>query len=113
MVPRLVEQIGDVKEETTRELLSYTLTRLGSDVVPPLLGALESPDMNLRSTLLEVLGRIGSQKTAVHLWYFAVDPAQSPGVRIAAAEAVAGASGWRLLCFWSLRWPRFRSPTSC
>lgn len=89
VVPRLVEQIGDVKEETTRELLSYTLTRLGSDVVPPLLGALESPDMNLRSTLLEVLGRIGSQKTAVHLWYFAVDPAQSPGVRIAAAEAVA------------------------
>ena len=97
VVPRLVEQIGDVQDEATRELLSYSLTRLGPDVVPPLLAVLESPEANLRTTALEVLGHVGSRKTAVQLWYFAVDANQPPGVRVAAAEAVArltlGASG--------------------
>ena len=89
VVPRLIETIGDVKDEATRELLVYTLTRLGSDVVPPLLAVLESRDANLRTTALEVLGRIGTRLTAVQLWHFAVDSGQPPGVRVAAAEAVS------------------------
>ncbi len=89
VVPRLIETIGDVQDEATRELLVYTLTRLGSDVVPPLLGVLESRDANLRTTALEVLGRIGTRRTAEQLWHFAVDSGQPPGVRVAAAEAVS------------------------
>ena len=89
VVPRLIEAIGDVEDDGTRELLVYTLTRLGSDVVPPLLGVLESRDANLRTTALEVLGRIGTRQTAVRLWHFAVDSGQPPGVRVAAAEAVS------------------------
>ncbi|MEC9008320.1 MAG: HEAT repeat domain-containing protein, partial [Planctomycetota bacterium] len=89
VVPRLIETIGDVKDEQTRELLTYTLTRLGTEVIPPLLAALDSPDPNLQSIVLEVLGRVGNEKTAVHLWYFAVDKNKPPGVRVSAAEAVA------------------------
>lgn len=89
VVPRLVERIGNVKDDTTRELLIYTLTRLGADVVPPVLAVLESSDDNLKTAALEVLGRVGTRDTAVHMWYFAVDAAQPPGVRVAAAEAVA------------------------
>ena len=89
VVPRLIETIGDVKDEPTRELLTYTLTRLGTEVIPPLLAALDSPDSNLQSIVLEVLGRVGNEKTAVHLWYFAVNKNKPPGVRVSAAEAVA------------------------
>ena len=89
VVPRLIETIGDVKDEAPRELLTYTLARLGPEVIPPLLAALDSPDTNLQTIVLEVLGRVGSRKTAVHLWYFAVDKNKPPGVRVSAAEAVA------------------------
>ena len=89
VVPRLIQTIGDVKDEPTRELLTYTLARLGTEVIPPLLAVLDSPDANLQAIVLEVLGRIGNGKTAVHLWYFAVDKNKPPGVRVSAAEAVA------------------------
>ncbi len=89
VVPRLVEHIGDVKDDMKRELLIYTLTMLGAEVIPPVLAVLESEDANLRTAALEVLGRIGTKDTAVHLWFFSVDAAQPPGVRVSAAEAVA------------------------
>ena len=89
VVPRLVERIGDVKDDMTRELLIYTLAMLGSEVIPPVLAVLESDDDNLKTAALEVLGRIGTRDVAVHLWFFSVDAAQPPGVRVSAAEAVA------------------------
>ncbi len=89
VVPRLVERIGDVKDPATRELLTYTLTRLGFDVIPPVRAVLNSNNANMRTMALEVLGRLGSPDTVVYLWHFAVDGQQPPGVRVAAAEAVS------------------------
>lgn len=89
VVPRLIEQVGDVTDMTVRELLTYALVGLGPDVVAPLLGVLESTNPQLRSTALEVLGHLGTRETAVHLWFYAIDETQTPGVRFSAARAVA------------------------
>ncbi|MBQ15592.1 MAG: hypothetical protein CMJ65_00565 [Planctomycetaceae bacterium] len=89
VVPRLIQQIGDVTKTTVRELLTYALVGLGPDVVEPMLAVLDAPDPDLRSAAVQVLGRLGNQKTATHLWYSAFSQQETPGVRVAAREALA------------------------
>ena len=72
-----------------RGTLVYTMTRLGEDVVPPLVGALESSDELIRTTAAEVLGWVGTEAELIWLWHPAFTENEPDGVRHAALAALA------------------------
>ncbi|WP_437194099.1 HEAT repeat domain-containing protein [Planctomicrobium sp. SH527] len=85
--PILKSLVGD--SLVGRDTLSVTLTRLGTDAVAPLIGALNSPNQEVRTVALEVLGRVGSESDAVWLWYPAFAEGQNPSVQASARDALA------------------------
>lgn len=89
VVPRILTHLGRSAQAQQRDLLLYTLTRLGSQAVPPLLGALETPDPNLQSAAIEALGWLGARDAVPHLLYPAYAENQPAGVQTAAREALA------------------------
>jgi len=88
VVPRLLQKMGRPRNDQERDLLLYALTRLGSDVVPPLIGALDASDPDFRATVIEALGWIRSAESIPYLWYPAFGPNEPPGVQTAAREAI-------------------------
>jgi len=88
VVPRLLQKMGRPRNDQERDLLLYTMTRLGADVVEPLIGALESNDPDFQATVIEALGWLRSEQSIPFLWYPAFGPNQPPGVQTAAREAI-------------------------
>lgn len=84
MLPTLAEQGSDDR----RVLYMQTLTEMDSDVVVPLIEALNSPDAFLRRNVALVLGLIGDSRAAGMLAHLAKDDADG-GVKAAASEALA------------------------
>ena len=89
VVPRLITGIRELNKPGQQELLQYTLVKMGEVVVPPLIGALESTDPNLRAIVIQVLGRVGDRSTAGYLWNYAATDQETPAVRLAATKALA------------------------
>ncbi len=89
VVPRLLAHMSDPKQVDQRNLLLYTLIRLGRQMIPPLLAAMDVPDANLRATVIEALGWMGTSDEAPHLWHPAFGPDQPASVRISARHALA------------------------
>ena len=89
VVPRLLQKMGRPQTKAERDLLLYTLTRLGEEVVAPLIGALEASDPDFRATVIEALGWLRSAQAIPYLWYPAFDTSQPPGVQTSAREALA------------------------
>ena len=86
---RLIAALKTSKDEAQRKLLLYTLTRLNREVVPSLLGAVEGPDPDLRSTVIEALGWLGDPQAKTALWHPAFEESQPPAVQLAARQALA------------------------
>lgn len=89
IVPRLLSHLKDEKLDTQRHILLYTLTRLGKQNIPALLGALETPDMQLRSIIIESFGWLEATEAIPYLWYPAFAPESPTGVRVSAREALS------------------------
>lgn len=88
-VPPLVARMAAPKSEEERDHIVFTLIRMGRQVVPPVLGALDSPDEAVRTSAISVLGWLRAGEAVSYLWYPAFGPDQSQGVKVAAAEALA------------------------
>lgn len=86
---RLVAALNRSRDEAQRKLLLYTLTRLNREVVPVLLGAVEGPNPDLRSSMIEALGWLGDLQAKSALWHPAFEESQSPAVQLAAKQALA------------------------
>ena len=89
VVPRLLVIWSKPSVGRQRDLLLYTLTRLGEEAVSPLLGAVESPNVELRAVSIEALGWLGSDRAIPYLWYPAFAPNQPTSVQISARGALA------------------------
>ena len=86
-VPHMVGALGDAGNEERRVSVMQALTEMNTDVVPPLLAALDAPDALLRRNVALVLGYIGDERAAGHLgWLAAVDP--DGGVQEAARQSL-------------------------
>lgn len=86
---RLVTALHTSRDQAQRDLLLYTLTRLNREVVPCLLGAVESSSPDLRATVIEALGFLGDPQAETWLWHPAFEESQSPAVQLAARQALA------------------------
>ncbi len=85
-VPFLASALADPNDDDWRVTAMMALTRMGTDVVPPLLVALNSDDPFLRRNTAMVLGNIGDQRAAGALEALAQSDTDG-GVQAAAREA--------------------------
>lgn len=88
VVPRILSVLADPASMIDKDLLTDALVKMGNPVIPPLIAALDSPDTNLQSTVIQVLGYLADRNTASYLWYPAFGPGQSPGVQVMARESL-------------------------
>lgn len=87
--PPLIRLLASDDPDVDHGLIAFALVGLGQPVVPPLLGALNGPDL-LRSRVVRVLGYLGSRSEVLpHLWYPAYGPDVSEVVQQPAREAIA------------------------
>ncbi|GEJ56184.1 HEAT repeat domain-containing protein [Anaeromyxobacter diazotrophicus] len=75
----------------SRNSAAAALEQLGAAAVPALLPELERPAAELRTAVLEILGRIGDRRTTAALARCLADP--DPNARAAAAEALGKVGG--------------------
>jgi len=87
-IPRLLVSLGDPKNSEDHKLLVYALAKLGPEVVPSLLAAMDSPNPELRISVAEALGWIGSRDAIPHLLYPAYSSAENEKVRLKSLEAI-------------------------
>jgi len=88
-IPRMLTVIAAAKDSSQRDAMVYAMTRMGSQIIPPLLGSLESPNEAVRTVAIDTLGWLGSLDTVPWLWYPAFGADQTTGVRQAARQALA------------------------
>lgn len=88
-VPRILRHLNTPADPAERDALVNLLIQMGRPVIPPLLGALESPNPDLRAAAITVLGWLGDQEIVPYLFYPAFDDHQPPGVTVTARRALA------------------------
>lgn len=102
-VQYMLDAIGDRNAEDRRVLFMHALTEMGTDVVLPLIAALDSDDDFLRRNVALILGYIGDQRAKASLaWLAFNDPDE--GVKMAAADSArkCGSTGDALGAFLQL-----------
>jgi len=82
----LVNLLGADVDKDRRDLAMLTLTRIGSDVVVPLLAALHTEEAAQRRAIVHTLGQIGDQRAAPGLLMLASSD-KDESVRKAASES--------------------------
>ncbi len=87
-VPRFIVRLSDPQFAEEHDRLIDALSRLGKPAVPPLLAALATPSVKLRSDVAQVLGWIDSPDIVPYLWYPAFSPQEPPEVQVSARHAL-------------------------
>lgn len=88
VVPRILERIDRPAPGDQYEQLVQALINMGKPVVPVLIAALDTPHKNIRSASAEALGYIRAQDALPYLWHPAFAEKESPGVQLAARNAI-------------------------
>jgi len=88
-VPQIIRQMGMPAMESQQDVLVMALIRMGRQVVPPLIGALDSPQDRIRAAVIGILGTLNAKEAIPYLWFPAFSEQQPLGVRIAANQALA------------------------
>ncbi len=88
-VPQIIRQMSRPEMETQQDLIVMALIRMGRQVVPPLLGAMDSPQERIRAAIIGILATLEAKEAIPHLWFPAFSETQPLGIRIAANRALA------------------------
>ncbi len=88
-IPRMLKHLGNADRVEEHDAIVYALVAMGDVAVAPMLGALESPNDVLRSSVLTVLGYLGTREIVPHLWKPAFSPEEIPSIRLSARRALA------------------------
>lgn len=88
-VPQVIRQMSRPDMAGQQDALVYALIRMGRQVVPPLLGALDSPQERVRAAVIGILATLDAKEAIPHLWFPAFSEEQPLGVRVAANQALA------------------------
>lgn len=89
VVPSLIKALGSPAYAKEHEILQFSLLRIGKPAVPALLGALQSPDLEIQAAAIDLLGRIGERSAVPHLLYFAAGNAEPAALQKTARIALA------------------------
>ncbi|MBS0204161.1 MAG: HEAT repeat domain-containing protein [Planctomycetes bacterium] len=88
-VPQIIRQMGAPNMVNKQEQLTMALIRMGRQVVPPLIGALDGPQERVRAAIIGILATLEAREAVPYLWFPAFSDEQPLGVRMAANEALA------------------------
>ena len=88
-VPQILKQMSRPEMFERQDTLVIALTRMGRQIVPPLLGGLDAPEDRVRAAVIEVLGILDANEAIPYLWFPAFSEAQPSGVRMAAQRTLA------------------------
>lgn len=88
-VPRLLQHLADPRTELDRDRIVLVLTRMGKQILPAMIGAIDADDVYMKTGILEVVGLIGDSSATDALWYPAFSPEEQPAVQTAARVALA------------------------
>ncbi len=88
-VPQILKQMSLPEMAGQQDALVVALTRMGRQVVPPLLGGLDAPQERVRSAIIDVLGLLEANEAIPQLWFPAFAEDQPKGVRMAAQRTLA------------------------
>ena len=88
-VPQILRQMSKPEMADQQDVLVIALTRMGRQIVPPMLGGLDSPQDRVRAAVIEVLGILDADEAIPYLWFPAFSEAQPRGVRVAAQRTLA------------------------
>ena len=89
VVPEIVRQMSLPEMVEQQDNLVIALVRMGPQVVPPLIGALDTPDERVRAALIDALGYLDAPEAIPYLWFPAFDEQQPPGVQSSAKGTLA------------------------
>lgn len=87
VVPHLIQRLKTAQGNEKTAVIS-ALVKMGRQVMPPILGALKSPNIGVRGGAIEVLGYLGSEREAPYLWQPAFGPDEPPSIKQAARNAL-------------------------
>ena len=88
VVPRILQRL-QTAVQPERDMLVLALSRLGKQVLPALRGALYSPDADMRATVIDAIGKLGSDDDIKFLLFSAYSESEPSGVRASARSAIA------------------------
>jgi CheY-like chemotaxis protein len=87
-VPQVIRQMSQPNMEGQQDQLVYALIRMGRQIVPPLLGALDTPQERVRAAIIGILATLEAKEAIPYLWFPAFAEEQPLGVRMAAHQAL-------------------------
>ena len=88
VVPELLRKMSETEMAEHQDTFVISLTRMGKQVIPPLIGALDSPEERIRAAVIDVLGWLDATEAIPYLWFPAFDEDQPQGVRDAARRTL-------------------------
>ena len=89
VVPEIIKQMSRPDLSDQQDQYVILLTRMGNQVVAPLIGALDSPQDRIRAAVIDTLGWLDAKEAVPYLWFPAFDENQPKGVRVAAKRVLA------------------------
>ncbi|HJO26656.1 MAG: hypothetical protein CMK00_07575 [Planctomycetes bacterium] len=92
-VPLLTFALADQDGEEWRVVVMHALTQMGTDVVVPLIAALDTTDAFQRRNIALTLGYIGDPRAAAALTTLAADESADEGLRKAASASASKCGG--------------------
>lgn len=87
-VPQIIRQMSQPDMVGQQDQLVYALIRMGRQVVPPLLGALDSPQERVRAAIIGIMATLEAKEAIPYLWFPAFSEGQPLGIRMAAHQAL-------------------------
>ena len=88
VVPEMLRKMSEPAMTEYQDTFVVALTRMGNQVIPPLIGALDSPDERIRAAVIDTLGWLDAAEAIPYLWFPAFDEQQPMGVRDAARRTI-------------------------
>lgn len=87
-VPEILRKMSETEMAENQDNLVLALVRMGNQVVPPLIGAIDSPQERIRAAVINALGLLDASEAIPYLWFPAFDEDQPEGVRNAARRTI-------------------------
>ncbi|WP_010586991.1 PleD family two-component system response regulator [Schlesneria paludicola] len=88
-VPEILKQLSLSEATDQQDALFRALTKMGDLVIPPMLGALDSPKERIQISAVDVLNWLDASVAIPYLWFPAFDENQPVGFRTAAKRTLA------------------------
>ncbi|HBN74975.1 MAG TPA: hypothetical protein DD473_03975, partial [Planctomycetaceae bacterium] len=88
-MPRLVQHLGSPNSSQTKDQIVYLFSRMGEEIMPALMGGLDTDNTLLKTSLLDSIGVIGKPEDVRRLWYYAYSEQEAKVINQTARIAIS------------------------